>query len=89
MANKKQIRYAGKNIVVINREHGARKGTKRARAMEMLFKAGNTDAAIPKLHKMGADNTFIRYAVENKLIRLGAKKPSGSVPATPITRKAA
>lgn len=63
-------RYAGNRIVVINREHGARKGTKRQKGMDIILASKTTDQAIPKLEKISADTSFIRFAVENKLISL-------------------
>lgn len=65
-----KARFAGHGIKVLNKEHGAREGTKRAKAMEILFDCKTTDEAIPKLEKIGADNSFIRFAVDNKLISL-------------------
>ena len=63
-------RFAGKGIKVLNKKHGAREGTKRAKAMELLFKCKTVDEAAPQLVKIGADNSFIRFAVDSKLIEL-------------------
>ena len=63
-------RFAGKSIKVLNKEHSAREGTKRAKAMELLFKCKTVDEAAPQLVKIGADNSFIRFAVDSKLIEL-------------------
>jgi len=78
MKNSKKVarrsvgRYTGKKIVVINREHGARKGTKRQKGMDIILTSKTTDKAIPKLKKVGADNSFIRFAVASKLVKLAA-----------------
>lgn len=64
-------RYAGKTIKVLTKEHGAREGTKRAKGMEILISSKTTDEALKKFEKHeGIDSSFIRYAVENKIIAL-------------------
>jgi hypothetical protein len=71
MKNQKHaVRYANRTIVVINPKHGARKGTKRAKAMEVLCRTKNTSAALPLLKRLGADSSFIRFAVEQRFIKL-------------------
>jgi hypothetical protein len=67
---KKTTRYAGKKIKVLNREHGARKGTKRQIGMDIILRSKTCDEALPKLIKAGADSSFIRFAVDRKLVTL-------------------
>lgn len=62
--------YAGKKIVVLNKEHGAREGTKRAIGMDIIIGSKNTDDALPKLAKAGCDASFIRFAVDQKFVKL-------------------
>lgn len=62
--------YAGKSIKVLNKEHGAREGTKRAIGMEIILKSKTTDDAIPKLEKAGCDNSFIAFAVKSGFVKL-------------------
>lgn len=63
------VRYAGLTIKVLKKEHGARDGTKRAKAMDILMASKTTDEALKKFERLeGVDSSFIRYAVENKII---------------------
>ncbi len=62
--------YTGKKIKVLNKDHGARKGTKRQEAIDILIASKTTDDAIPKLTKIGANNSFIAFAVREKFIEL-------------------
>ena len=62
--------YVGKKIKVLNKKHDAREGTKRAKALDILLSAKTTDEAIPKLAKIGANNTFIAFAIAQKFIAL-------------------
>jgi hypothetical protein len=65
-----RARYAGKKIKVLNKQHGAREGTKRAQGLDIILGSKTTDDALPKLAKIGADPSFIRFAVEQKFISL-------------------
>jgi len=62
--------YTGKKIKVLNENHGARPGTKRAKAMDILIASKTTDEAIPKIAKVGANNSFIAFAIREGLISL-------------------
>lgn len=62
--------YAGKKIKVLNKNHGARPGTKRAKAMDILIASKTTDEAIPKIIKIGANNSFIAFAIREGFISL-------------------
>jgi hypothetical protein len=62
--------YAGKKIKVLNKNHGAKPDTKRGKALEILLTHKTTDEAIPKLAKVGADNSFIAFAVREGIIEL-------------------
>jgi hypothetical protein len=77
-STKKSTRYAAKKIVVLNREHGAREGTKRARAMDLILASKSCDEVLPRLIKIGADSSFIRFAVETGLVKLAASKAKRS-----------
>jgi len=85
MATKKSTKAAKKatsgtrvgtsgSIKVVNKEHGAREGTKRAKAMDILLTSKHTDDAMPKLEKIGADRTFITFAVKSGFITLTPDK---------------
>ena len=63
-------RYAGHKIKVLNKEHGAREGTKRQQGMDIILKSKTTDEALPKLEAIGADPSFIRFAIEHGLVEL-------------------
>lgn len=62
--------YAGKKIKVVNKDHGAREGTKRAKGMDIILKSKTTDEAIPALSKIGCDNSFLAFAVNSGYIEL-------------------
>jgi hypothetical protein len=60
-------RFAGKKITVVNKDHTARPGTKRAIAMDILVAKATktTDAALEQFAQYdGIDSSFIRHAVE-------------------------
>lgn len=65
-----RARYAGKKIKVLNKEHGARPGTKRQIGMDIILKSKTTNDAIPALEKAGCDNSFIAFAVKSGLVEL-------------------
>jgi hypothetical protein len=62
--------YAGKKIKVLNKEHGARQGTKRQIVMDIILKSKTTDEAIPLIVKAGANNSFIAFAVAQGFVEL-------------------
>lgn len=64
-------RLAGRKIKVLNKVHGAREGTKRAQGMDIILKSKNTDEALEKLEKIGADATYFKHAVAAGLVELG------------------
>lgn len=65
------VRYAGKKIKALVKEHTARPGTKRAIGMDILLKAKTTDEALEKFAKHdGIDASFIRHAVDQGYIQL-------------------
>lgn len=64
--------YTGKKITVINRNHTARKGTKRQKGMDIILSSKTTNQAIPRLTKIGANTSFIAFAVRSRLIKLAA-----------------
>lgn len=61
---------AGKKIKVLNRKHEAREGTKRAQGLDIILASKTTDEALPKLIKIGADASFISFAVKSGLVSL-------------------
>ena len=62
--------YAGKKIKVLNKNHGARQGTKRQIGMDIILGSKTTDEAMPKLIKAGCNNTFLAFAVSSGLVEL-------------------
>ena len=73
MAKKvKRTTYEDRTIKVLNREDGATRGTKRAKALDILLASKTTTQAIPRLRKLGADNSFIAFAVRSGFIKLEA-----------------
>ena len=62
--------YAGKKIKVLNKEHGARQGTKRQIVMDIILKSKTTDEAIPLIVKAGANTSFIAFAVAQGFVEL-------------------
>ena len=67
-----RTKFAGKKIVVLNAKHEAAKGTKRARGLDIILASKTTDEALPRLRKIGADPSFIGFAVRSKLVQLAA-----------------
>ena len=62
--------YAGKKIVVLNKNHGARPESIRGKAMEIILKSRTTDEAIPAIKKVGANNAFLAFAVSKGFVKL-------------------
>jgi hypothetical protein len=62
--------YAGKAIKALVKTHDARPGTKRAKALDLMLSLKTTDELIPKLAKIGANNSFIAFAVREGIIKL-------------------
>jgi hypothetical protein len=62
--------YAGKKIVVLKKTHEAREGTIRAKALNLMLSIKTTDELIPKLVKIGANNSFIAFGVREGFIKL-------------------
>ena len=61
---------AGKASKVLNKEHGAKKGSKRQIGMDIILKSKTVDAALPLLKKAGCNGSFIKFAVDTKLVEL-------------------
>ena len=62
--------YAGKKIKVLNKNHGARLGTKRQIGMDIILKSKTTDEAIPLLAKAGCNNSFLAFAVKEGFVSI-------------------
>jgi hypothetical protein len=62
--------YAGKKIKVLNKNHGARPGTKRAIGMDIVITSKTTDEALPQLTKAGCNASFIAFALAQGFIEL-------------------
>jgi hypothetical protein len=62
--------YAGKKIKVLTKELTAREGTKRRKALDFMLTTKTTDELIPKLTKIGANNSFIAFAIREGIIEL-------------------
>jgi hypothetical protein len=61
---------AGKIIKVLNKNHGARPGSKRCTGLELILEAKTTDAVLPQLVAAGCNGSFIKFAVEQGFIEL-------------------
>jgi len=62
--------YAGKKIKVLNKNHGARPGTKRAIGMDIIIASKTTDEALPLLVKAGCNASFIAFAIAQGFVEL-------------------
>jgi hypothetical protein len=61
---------AGKQIRVINKDHGARSGTKRQIGLDIIMSVKSVDEALPLLVKAGCNSTFITFALKEGFIKL-------------------
>ena len=61
---------AGKSIKVLNAKHEARQGSLRQIGLDIILKSKTVDAALPLLKKAGANGSFIKFAVDQKYIKL-------------------
>lgn len=67
------LRYAGRKILVLNKEHGARPGSKRARGTDIILRSKTTDQALKAFRRcQGINSSFIRHAVRTGLVKLAA-----------------
>ena len=64
------IPRTGRKIVVINKNHGARPGTKRQIGMDIILRSKTTADALPSLVKAGCNGSFIKFAVDSGFIKL-------------------
>ena len=68
-------KYAGKKIVVVNKKHEAREGTKRAMLLDAILTSKNSDEALAKDvdykgEKVGVTANDLKFAIELGLIEL-------------------
>ena len=61
---------AGKLIRVVNKNHGARQGTKRQIGLDIILSTKSVDDAVPLLVKAGCNATFITFAIKEGFIKL-------------------